>query len=339
MMAYAPEIMFAVLLLSLALYMALDGFDLGVGTLALIERDPERKHEMMESIATVWDGNESWLVLAAAVLFAGFPAAFGVILPALYVPLIVMIAALTFRGVAFEFQAQHEGYDRRWGLSFAAGSLVAAFSQGVALGALLQGISISGGDFTGGALDFLSPFSLLCGVLITALYALSGAGWLAAKTTGELLQSSRRRGRALAIICAALIPATFAAALAASPALSSLLDGASGTRLALVGLSLAAALVALAGTYALLGRRDDWSPLALGCAVTVAALALAVAAVYPHLVPGQLTLREAAAPESSSWLLLAFSLPLVPVTIAYNAFAYWVFRGKMHSPEGEQTSH
>ena len=338
-MAHAPEIMFAILLLSLALYMALDGFDLGVGTLTLIERDPEHKHEMMESIATVWDGNESWLVLAAAVLFAGFPAAFGVILPALYIPLIVMIAALTFRGVAFEFQAQHEGYDRCWGLSFAAGSLVAAFSQGVALGALLQGISISGGDFTGGPLDFLSPFSLLCGVLITALYALSGAGWLAAKSTGDLLESSRRRGRALALVCAVLIPATSAAALAASPPVAALLDGASGTRLALVGLSFAAAMATLAGTYALLGRRDDWSPLALGCAVTVAALAFAVAAVYPDLVPGQLTLHEAAAPESSAWLLLAFSLPLVPVTIAYNAFAYWVFRGKTHSPEGEQTSH
>ena len=141
------------------------------------------------------------------------------------------------------------------------------------------------------------------------------------------------------MVCAALIPATFAAALAAIPTFGALLDEASATRLALVGTSLAAAMAALWGAYLLLGRRDDWTPLAFGCAVTVAVVLVAVAAVYPDLAPGRLTLHESAAPESSSWLLLAFVLPLVPVTIAYNAFAYWVFRGKLHAPENEQTSH
>ena len=228
----APLLLLGVVLVSLLLYMVLDGFDLGVGTLALAERDDGRSHEMVESIATVWDGNESWLVLVGSALFAGFPLAYGTVLPALYVPLIVMLLALILRGVSFEFQAQHEDYDRRWGLAFSAGSLLAALSQGLALGGFLHGIPVRNDQFAGGALDFLSPFSVLVSVLVTALYALSGACWLVYKSRGDLLASSRRKGRALAICCAVLLPATLVAAAFRSPVAD---NAVSGGRLSLVG--------------------------------------------------------------------------------------------------------
>lgn len=333
----APLLLLGVVFVSLLLYMVLDGFDLGVGTLALAECDDESSHEMVESIATVWDGNESWLVLVGSALFAGFPLAYGTVLPALYVPLVVMLLALIFRGVSFEFQAQHEGYDRRWGLAFSAGSVLAAFAQGVALGGFLQGIPVTDGRFVGGALDFLSPFSVLVGVLVTALYSLSGACWLVYKTHGNLLADSRRKGRALAISCTALLPVTLAAVAIWSPVAGNAL---SGGRLPLVAGAVVVAFAGLLGAYATLGGRDDAVPLVCASVALAALVVGGAVAAYPYLVPPGITFAEAAAPTSSALLMLAVVGPLIPVTVAYNAYAYWIFRGRSgaqdHSQKGEQ---
>ncbi|MGF1472707.1 MAG: cytochrome d ubiquinol oxidase subunit II [Rubrobacteraceae bacterium] len=320
-----------ILLVSLLLYVVLDGFDLGVGTLALTESDGHDRHEMMETIATVWDGNESWMVLAGAALFAGFPFAFGVVLPALYIPVTVMALALVFRGVAFEFQAQYEEYKHRWGLSFSLGSLVAAFSQGVILGALLTGIPVVNGQPAGGALDFLAPFSLLTGLFVTAFYVLSGAAWLVYKTEGELLESSRRKGRRAAVACGGLLPVTVLAAAFSSPVAA---NAVAGFRLPLVAGVGAVAVAALVAAYLTLGSRDDGVPL-LYSSLSLAALVAAVAvAAFPYLAPPDITYLNAAAPASSAILILVFVGPAIPVTIAYNAYAYWVFRGKQHPEAG-----
>jgi cytochrome bd ubiquinol oxidase subunit II len=331
----APFLLLLVVFVSLGLYMLLDGFDLGVGTLALTETDDEHRHRMVESIVTVWDGNESWLVLAGAALFAGFPLAFGTILPALYVPLVVMLLALVFRGVSFEFQAQHEGYDRRWGVCFSLGSLLAAFSQGVALGALLGGVAVSGGAFAGGPLDFLTPFSVIVGVFVTALYSLSGAGWLVFKTGGSLMVASRRKGRALAVVCAALLPVVLAGVSVWSPFAE---NAVSGGRLPYVAVAVAVALAAMVGAYLAFGRRDDALPPLCASLALAALIVGGVVAAYPYLVPG-ITYAEAAAPTSSSTLMLAVVVPLILVTIAYNAYAYWIFRGKLGAHTEREEAH
>lgn len=330
----APLLLLLVVLVSLGLYMVLDGFDLGVGTLALTETDDEHRHHMVESIATVWDGNESWLVLVGSALFAGFPLAYGTVLPALYLPLTVMLLALIFRGVSFEFQAQHEGYDPRWGLAFSLGSVIAAFSQGVALGAVLEGVAVSGDQFAGGPLDFLSPFSVLVGVFVTALYSLSGAGWLVYRTGGALLAASRRKGRFLAVLCAALLPVVLVAAAAYSPLAQ---DAVSGGRLPLVAGAVVLALAALLGAYLAFGRREDALPLACASLALAALIVGGSVAAYPYLVPPGITYMEAASPTSSTTLMLVVVVPLIPVTVAYNAYSYWLFRAKLGAHEGEET--
>lgn len=197
-----------VVLFSLMLYVVLDGYDLGVGVLLLFAHGDQHRKEMIELIATSWDGNESWLVLVGMGLFAGFPAAYSTLLPALYAPIILMLLALIFRGVSFEFQAQARGYRRGWGRAFAVGSLVAAFCQGVIFGSLVEGIPVTAGHFSGTAFGFLQGFSLLTGVLFVCLYSLTGASWLNDKTAGALAASMKQKGRILAVVVTILYVVT-----------------------------------------------------------------------------------------------------------------------------------
>ena len=175
-------------------YVLLDGFDLGVGMLFGLAPDTASRNLIMNSIAPVWDGNETWLVLGGVGLFAAFPLAFSIIIPALYFPLLIMLLALVFRGVAFEFRFRDAERKGLWDHGFAYGSTVATFAQGVVLGAFIQGFKVDGRHFTGGAFDCFTPFSLLCGVALVFGYGLLGAGWLILKTEGDL--QAGRRGRA-----------------------------------------------------------------------------------------------------------------------------------------------
>ena len=199
---WAGLIAFAVLA-----YVVLDGFDLGVGILFPFVKGEKNRDAMMNSVAPIWDGNETWLVLGGGGLFAVFPLAYAVIMPALYTPIIVMLLALVFRGVAFEFRWKTRRGQFLWDWAFAGGSTLAAFAQGVALGALVQGIPVVGRQYVGGWWDWLTPFSLLTGAALVIGYALLGAGWLIYKTEGELQNAAYRFAKITGLATLALIGA------------------------------------------------------------------------------------------------------------------------------------
>src|ERR1700681_199614 len=194
---WLPVVSAAVLALALAMYVVLDGFDLGIGILFPYFPSETLRDQMMNSVAPFWDGNETWLGLGGTALFVAFPLAYGVIMPALYVPVILMLLALVFRGVAFEFRWLAKPHHRHWDIAFAGGSTAAAFAQGLILGGILHGIPVAGDQFAGHVFSWLSAFSLMCGCGLTVGYALIGACWLAMKTTAEAEQRARRLAQPL----------------------------------------------------------------------------------------------------------------------------------------------
>lgn len=304
------------------MYLLLDGFDLGVGALLLTTRDERERDLMVASIAPVWDGNETWIVLAGAGLLGGFPKAYGILLPAFYVPLFTMLMALAFRGTAFEFRFQAERNRWAWDLAFSAGSIVAALCQGVMIGGLVHGVTVRSGEFAGGPLDFLSPASALSGIAVVFGYATIGAAWLNLKSEGALQERAQRLGRvALPLFATAYVavvtlgtPAYAAGTLGARPLLSA-------TKVLTV-----ATLGSLA--FASIGRRRPAIGFLL-CVATVAAYyGNLVLTLWPCIVPPDVTIWDAAAPPRSQALLLAGACLLIPVILAYTGFSYWVFRGK-----------
>src|SRR5215471_548682 len=196
---YLPVIWAAVIGTAVALYVILDGFDLGVGILFPFARDERERDQMMNSIAPFWDGNETWLVLGGAGLLVVFPHAYAIIMPALYLPVIVMLLALVFRGVAFEFRAVAVTSKKYWNFAFAAGSTLAAFCQGVILAGLIQGIKVEDGAFAGGPFDWARPFAILCGLGVVAGYGLLGATWLVLKTEGVVAERARWHAKELLV--------------------------------------------------------------------------------------------------------------------------------------------
>src|SRR5437868_15169147 len=196
---YLPVIWAALLGAAVALYVILDGFDLGIGVLFPFAKEEKEQDQMINSIAPFWDGNETWLVLGGGGLWVAFPRAYAVVMPALYLPVIVMLLALVFRGVAFEFRTVANTSKKYWTFAFAAGSTVAAFCQGVILGGLIQGIKVENGSFAGGAFEFLSPFALLCALGVVTGYALLGACWLVMKTEGPVADRAREQAKILLI--------------------------------------------------------------------------------------------------------------------------------------------
>src|ERR1044071_3405303 len=196
---YLPVIWAALLGAAVALYVILDGFDLGIGILFPFTKDDGERDQMISSIAPFWDGNETWLVLGGAGLLVVFPVAYAVIMPALYLPVIVMLLGLIFRGVAFEFRTVADTSKKYWTFAFAAGSTLAAFCQGLILGGLIQGIKVENGEFGGGAFDFATPFALLCAFGVVAGYALLGACWLTMKTEGAVAERAREHAKLLLI--------------------------------------------------------------------------------------------------------------------------------------------
>ena len=308
-------------------YVVLDGFDLGIGILFPGFKVGRERDAAMNAIAPVWDGNETWLVLGGGGLMAAFPLAYAIILPALYAPLIAMLLGLVFRGVAFEFRWRDPRHRRGWDAGFCAGSLVATFAQGVTLGALLQGIAIEGRHYAGGWFDWLTPFSLLTGASLVIGYALLGAGWLVWKTEGAVHADARRFARWLA---PALLLAMGAVSL-----WTPFLEGKYWQRwFVWPGLLVTIPMPLLVAGSALM----LWRNLAKGhdAAVfgwTLAIFGLAMAGLgisfWPDVIPGRLTIWQAAAPETSQAFMLVGAAVLVPLILGYTAWAYWVFRGKV----------
>jgi cytochrome d ubiquinol oxidase subunit II len=323
---WAGLIAFAVLA-----YVLFDGFDLGVGILFPALGREEDRDQAMNSVAPVWDGNETWLVLGGGGLMAAFPVAYAIVMTALYAPLTAMLLALVFRGVAFEFRWRAER-KRPWDWAFAGGSMLAAFAQGMALGALVQGIAVSGRVYAGGWWDWLTPFSLLTGVALVIGYALLGSTWLVMKTTGELQQRARGHAWAAALGMLGLIGIV--------SLWTPFLEGQYWARwfawpailyAAPVPLFVAvAALVLLRG----LAQRHDASPFLAALALFVLCYIGLGISFYPYIVPPSVTIWSAAAPDSSLGFLLVGAGVLVPVILAYTAWSYWVFRGKVDPAGG-----
>ena len=324
--AWAGLIAFAVLA-----YVVLDGFDLGLGILFPFMRDEKQRDTMMNSVAPFWDGNETWLVLGGGGLFAVFPLAYAVVMPALYAPIIAMLLALIFRGVAFEYRHRTPA-KRLWDWSFHLGSLLATFAQGIALGALVQGIPVEGRSYAGGWWDWLTPFSLLTGLALVVGYALLGATWLVMKTEGPL----RDRAAGFARIAGAGTLALIGAVSLWTPFLEPLYfeRGFAWPTAIFSGLVpvliLACAWVLFAG----LARGRDRQPFLAAVAIFVLCFAGIGISFHPYIVPPALTIEEAAAPDESLAFLLVGALVLVPLILGYTAYSYWLFRGKVREDEG-----
>ena len=312
---------------AVAMYVVMDGFDLGIGL--LFPRLPVGgdRDRAMNSIAPVWDGNETWLVLGGGGLLAAFPLAYAIILPALYAPLIAMLLGLVFRGVAFEFRWRDSGHRKYWDAGFFLGSAVATLAQGITLGALVQGIRVQGRAYAGGWWDWLTPFSLLTGASLLVGYALLGACWLVWKTDGPLQERARRHARLLA-------PALIAAILAVSLATPTVEFKYAERWFDHPGLLVTVPMPLLVlgaafGLWRSLRGPRDWLPFALTLALFLLSMAGLAVSIWPDVIPGRVTIWQAAAPYSSQLFMLVGAAVLVPLILAYTAWSYWVFRGKV----------
>ncbi|MGH8809777.1 MAG: cytochrome d ubiquinol oxidase subunit II [Noviherbaspirillum sp.] len=327
-----PVIMALLIGVAVALYVVLDGFDLGIGILFPFFKSETERDQAMNSVAPFWDGNETWLVMGGVGLLVVFPKAYAIILPAVYLPVIVMLLALIFRGVAFEFRWVAKPHHHKWDVAFAAGSTIAAFAQGVVLGAILQEIRVVNGQFGGGAFDWLTPFSLMCGAALVVGYALLGATWLIMKTSDEVERHARRMG----------VPLLFA--LLGFIALVSLWTPLHIERIAdrwfslpnfylLSQVPLATLLLAW---LCWRGIRKNHTILPFASAVGLFLLAYGglVISNAPYLVPPSITLWQAAAHPSSQMFFLIGAVILLPMILAYTVFVFWLFRGKVRPGEG-----
>ena len=312
---------------AVAAYVVMDGFDLGIGILFPTFRVGKERDQAMNAIAPVWDGNETWLVLGGGGLLAAFPLAYAIILPALYAPLTAMLLGLVFRGVAFEFRWRDPGHRRYWDAGFCFGSLVATFAQGVTLGALLQGIAVEGRAYAGGWWDWLTPFSLLTGASLAIGYALLGAGWLIWKTSGPLQADVRRLAHLLAPLLLVAIGAVSLHNLILLPQYAE-------RWLVRPGLfvSVPMPLLVIGTGWALwrsIGRDRDWLPFLLTLVLFLLSMVGLAISIWPDVIPGRISIWQAAAPPSSQVFMLVGAAVLVPIILAYTIWAYWVFRGKV----------
>ncbi len=327
-----PMIWAAVIIFGVVMYVILDGFDLGLGVLFPFAPDSASRDTMMASVAPVWDGNETWLVLGGAALFAAFPTAFSILLPALYLPLMAFLLALVFRGVAFEFR--HRAYRTRavWTTAFAGGSLVAAFAQGLILGAFVQGLRVEDGQFAGGLLDWLTPFSIVTGLALVVGYALLGACWLIVKTEGALQAWSFRVARRLTVAIAVFILVVSAWTPLLAEDIVERWFSWPGI-VVLAPIPVITALV-LAGLWQHLGKRREATPFPLAILLFLLCFLGLAVSLWPYAVPREVTIAEAAASETSQMFLLIGVVLLLPVILAYTLFTYRVFRGKVRPGEG-----
>jgi len=328
-----PLLWALIILFGIMMYVVMDGFDLGIGILFPFVADRDDRDVMMNTVAPVWDGNETWLVLGGAGLLAAFPTAYAIVLSALYLPIVLMLLGLVFRGVAFEFRFKAGARTRHlWDHAFVGGSLLATFSQGVTLGAYIDGITVRDGAFAGGPLDWLGAFSLFTGLGLVAAYALLGSTWLVMKTEGALQQRMRviARGAAWAVFAAIAVISVWTPL--AHPRIAE-------RWFSLPNLFWFAPVPVLVGTcmVALLRtlRADSHAlPFLLALALIFLGYSGLGISLWPHIIPPDITVHEAAAPAQSLGFALVGALLIIPVILAYTAGSYYVFRGKVRRGEG-----
>jgi cytochrome d ubiquinol oxidase subunit II len=314
-------------------YVMLDGFDLGVGILYAFAPDRPSRILVMNSIAPVWDGNETWLILGGVGLLAAFPLAFAIIIPAVYFPILLMLMALIFRGVAFEFHYRHARHMTFWDYGFCGGSALATFAQGMVLGAFIQGFEVDGRHFTGSSFDFLSPFSIFTGLALICGYALLGAGWLILKTEGDLQAWARSMGRRffIAVLIAVAIVSIWTPIMDADIARRWF----SWPNIAYLSpVPVITAVLAFLEWRALTNPRSEAMPFVLAIALfTMSYIGIAIS-LWPMIVPHKYTLWEASSSPSTQAFLLVGTLFLLPIILVYVAWSYWVFRGKVRADVG-----
>jgi cytochrome d ubiquinol oxidase subunit II len=329
---WLPIVWAAIIGTAVALYVVLDGFDLGLGILFPFEPSESRRDVMMNSVAPFWDGNETWLVLGGGGLFVAFPLAYSVIMPGLYLPIIIMLLGLVFRGVAFEFRWAAKPKHELWDTAFAGGSIVAAFMQGVVLGGFLLGIDVQNKAFAGGALDWFAPFPLFTGLAMLAGYALLASTWLIMKTEGPLAEQARGWAKWLLLVVLVIM------------VIISLWTPLAFDRIAerwfswpnilyLSPVPLLTAVVAFLCWYGLSTGREAMPFLSAVGLFLLGFLGLVISNV-PYLVPPSITVWEAAAVPESQIFTLVGVLIMLPIILGYTAFVYWTFRGKVREGEG-----
>lgn len=317
----------------LMMYVIMDGFDLGIGILFPFVRDRVDRDTMVNSVAPVWDGNETWLVLGGAALMAAFPVAYAVVLSALYLPLMLMLAGLIWRGVAFEFRFKaDESHKPFWDKAFIWGSYTATFSQGLALGAFINGFEVEGGAYAGGVFDWLTPFSLFTGFGLVVAYALLGSTWLVMKTEGGLQRRMRELGKPVTLVVLATIVAVSIWTPLAHPDIA-------GRWFSLPNLYYFAPVplcVALAGwlLIRMLAADSHAAPFVLALALLFLGYSGLAISLWPNIIPPSMSIWQAAAPPQSMGFALVGALFIIPFILAYTAWSYYVFRGKVKAGEG-----
>lgn len=328
-----PVVWFGVIGFGVLMYVVLDGFVLGLGILAPFAENEQQLDHMMNTAAPIWDGNETWLVLGGAGLLAAFPKAYAVVLSALYLPVLMMLIALVFRGVAFEFRFKANRAKPAWGLAFSLGSMVCAFAQGVILGALVEGMPLQDGKYMAGVFGWFSPFSMLTGVAVLFGYALLGSTWLILKTEGRLQQIARSLTRPLVLVVVAFMGLVSAwLPFLDSRIMARWFEGANFWWLAPVP------LLALANAFALwraaMREGRDAAPFVLTLCFFVLGFVGLVLGIWPHIVPPGLTIWDAASHPSSQGFVLAGLIVLLPAILGYTYWSYSVFKGKVAADAG-----
>lgn len=315
------------LALSIFLYVLLDGFDLGVGMLFPFAPGERGRRQMLAAISPVWDGNETWLVCAGTILFGAFPIVFSLLLSAFYLPMFLMLAGLIFRGVAFEFRYKTERLRWLWDAGFSAGSYVAAFVQGTAVGAIVQGLPIENGVYVGGPFAWASPFSLLCGAGLCIGYAMIGCCWIVGKGGADLRAYGFKLLPWLMGALLVFLVAVFAYALLIDlPVLHRWIERPVLVLFPIIG----------AGAFGLLAsgvrRKDGRFLFASAAMIFIAAFGTLAVSFLPYIIPFKITIEQAAAPESSLWFFFwGAGLIVLPLTLVYTAVVYFIFRGKVQT--------
>jgi cytochrome bd ubiquinol oxidase subunit II len=319
----------AVLAISILLYVLLDGFDLGVGMLFGMTGDKERRAAMLSAVSPVWDGNETWLIVVGVVLWGAFPPVYATLLSAFYLPLMFMLAGLILRGVAFEFRVRAEASRWVWDIAFAGGSFVATFVQGVTVGALVEGMPIANGQYTGGDFGWASPFALLCGIGLCLGYALLGACWLVKKCEGETRDAAYRLIPRLAIGLLGFLIVVFAYALIENlRVMDRWLERPVLLIFPVIGV-IATAILA----HSVKNRQDDL-PFTMVALTFAAAFGTLAISFWPYMIPFSITIEEAAAPHASlAFMFWGEGLFVFPLMLVYAAVSYAVFRGKVRPTE------
>jgi cytochrome bd ubiquinol oxidase subunit II len=328
-----PLIWAVIILFGVMMYVVMDGFDLGIGLLYPFFPKDEDRDVMMNTVAPVWDGNETWLVLGGAGLMAAFPLAYSVVLSAFYLPLIFMLLGLIFRGVAFEFRFKASDAGRHWwDKAFIGGSLAATFFQGVTLGGFIDGVPVANRAFAGGALDWLTPFSVFTGLGLVAAYALLGCTWLIFKTAGDLNRRMVAIGRPLTLIVLAAIAVISAWTPLTHPAIAERWFTLPNL-LYFAPVPLLVAVVAWQLIVRLRGEPNAGPFVLTLCLVFLGYSGLGIS-VWPYIVPPSITIWDASSPPQSQGFALVGALLIIPMILGYTAWGYYVFRGKVDASHG-----